>query len=222
MTCAVAYREASPDGRKRTITVAADSACFDGDVVMGRKDPKVFWLQRPAPPIVAAFCGSFRAGQVVRQHFKPKLPVDDLDLMHYLVFNWMEDEFVTNLRYTLDSHGCLVEDAGCKSLDDTKFIFALFGEIFVVQDDFQVARPANGYAAIGAGANFALGAFHALTAPDVNLGHQDPVELAMQAASVFSASVLPPFTYETMRYEEPTREEKGRPEPPKFGESETS
>jgi len=73
-----------------------------------------------------------------------------------------------------------------------QFVVVCRGQIFVVQEDFDVLEPARSYVAIGDGAQAALGVLWALEMVDGWSGNQK-VRHALKAASEFCATVRGPF-----------------------------
>lgn len=65
--------------------------------------------------------------------------------------------------------------------------------LYAVGDDLQIARYARGEYAIGAGADLALGALYATSAPDVALTAADRAHLALKASAEWSGAVRGPF-----------------------------
>lgn len=187
MTCVVAVKTVGPSGGKGVL-MHADSGATSGETLsVPRADQKLFIA---CGSFLIGFCGSFRVGQILRQFLKigEQPPGADHD--------FMESVFPTKLRYLLKEHGADFTEKGSDSLDDTALIVGYRGEIYVVMDDFQVARLALPYAAVGTGAPYALGAMHATYDP------QMPEACAMrgmEAALAFAPGVRPPVA--TLRLE---------------------
>lgn len=67
------------------------------------------------------------------------------------------------------------------------------GKLYEVGSDYQVGIPADGYAAVGCGDCFALGALHgARGSPAAR------IRAALEAAAHFSAGVRGPFVIESL------------------------
>lgn len=71
------------------------------------------------------------------------------------------------------------------------FLVGVRGQLFAVHDDYQVARAADGFAAVGCGDQIALGAMYATA--DAGMGPRRRVRTALAAAERFSAGVRAPF-----------------------------
>ncbi len=74
------------------------------------------------------------------------------------------------------------------------FLIGVAGQIFEIRQDYQFARPAAPYSAVGSGASVPLGALHALEAvPDLSL--RERAAMALEAAEAYSAAVRGPFHF---------------------------
>ncbi|WP_433225546.1 hypothetical protein [Actinomadura formosensis] len=165
------------------VHLGGDSAGVAGYSLTVRADAKVF----ATGPYVMGFTSSFRMGQLLRWSLKPPEP-DTSDLERF-----MATAFVDAVRATLRDGGWLRKDHDQE--EGGTFLVGVRGRLFCVQDDFQVAEAADGYAAVGCGAGIALGALYATArarrTPHARLG------LALEAAERFSAGVRGPFAYVT-------------------------
>ena len=65
------------------------------------------------------------------------------------------------------------------------------GQLFVVESDYQVGVTADSYAAVGCGADIALGALYGTAGSD--MPPRKRVTTALRAAERFSAGVRAPF-----------------------------
>lgn len=72
------------------------------------------------------------------------------------------------------------------------FLVGVRGRLFEIGEDYQVGELADGYAAVGCGAEIALGALHATV--DAGMSLQTRAVAALEAAAHFSTGVRPPFT----------------------------
>lgn len=142
MTCCAGI--VADDGR---VFIGADSVAGGGTSIELRADAKVFWNRG----YLVAFTTSFRMGQLIQF---ANLPAPEGD-----PFKFMVTKFVPEVRRALGEGGFRritdeVETGGT-------FLVGWPGELFVIQDDFQVAQPRAGFTAIGCGADLALGALGA-------------------------------------------------------------
>jgi hypothetical protein len=140
--------------------------------------PKVFELG----PYVFGFTTSWRMGQLLRYRLDVREP-DGWDVDRY-----MATTFVDAVRQTLKDGGWLTkkderEDGGC-------FLVGVRGRLYRIDDDFQCARMADGYDAVGSGDLIALGSLYT-TRDDPE--PQRRVLAALGASSHFAVGVLPPF-----------------------------
>lgn len=167
MTCIVGIEE---EGR---VILGADSAGVAGYSIRRRSDSKLF----RAGDLIGGFTGSFRMGQVLRNHLKvPKGMRPERDLGDIC-------------RDLFREHGCLAEKDGVAA--GTCFLFGWKGRLYEMESDFQVGRIMEGFNAVGCGDDLALGAMFA--APD--LVAKERVRCALKAAARFSAGVVGPFRF---------------------------
>lgn len=166
-----------------TVHLGGDSAGVAGYSLTVRADSKVF----ATGPYVMGFTSSFRMGQLLRWSLKPPEP-DAADLERF-----MATTFVDAVRTTLRDGGWLRKDRDQE--EGGVFLVGVCGRLFCVESDFQVGEAVDGYAAVGCGAEIALGALYATAStrrtPRARLG------LALEAAERFSAGVRGPFAYVT-------------------------
>lgn len=142
-----------------------------------RKDPKVFENNG----FVIGFTSSFRMGQVLAHSFNPpKVHADDN------LFRYMVTDFIDAVRSTLKSAGYARRDNDVES--GGEFLVGYRNRLFQVCSDYQVAENRCGYAAVGCGAEFAMGSLHATQALG-DLHPQEEVLMALEAAVTFSAGV---------------------------------
>ncbi|MGK5543545.1 hypothetical protein ACSNOH_02205 [Streptomyces sp. URMC 127] len=164
------------------VHIGGDSAGISGCRLTVRKDPKVF----RNGPYALGFCGSFRMGQLLHHAFKTPKPKGDLDA-------FMTTRFVNKLRTCLKEAGWARKESEQEKAGT--FLVGIHGRLFIVYPDYQVAEPADGYAAVGCGNEFALGALHATAT--ANLQARERLTTALTAASHHSTDVCEPFTYTT-------------------------
>jgi ATP-dependent protease HslVU (ClpYQ) peptidase subunit len=181
MTCIVAIAQ------NGTVYMGSDHAASDDKSgwVMSRKEPKVFKVGQYG----IAFTDSFRMGQILQYNWTP--PKYAPTKTNSGLDKFMRTKFIDSVKAAFKEHG--FGDIGGTDEDTGGiFIVGLEGRIFVVDEDFHVGENVVNYMAEGSGGMFALGALHATK-------HQkNPkmrLKLALEAASEFSMSVAPPFTY---------------------------
>ncbi|MEV4436621.1 hypothetical protein [Streptomyces sp. NPDC049555] len=164
------------------VHLGGDSAGVSGLRITVRRDPKIF----RNGPYAMGFTTSFRMGQLLHHAFKAPKPKGDLD-------GFMATVFVDKLRTCLKNGGWARKDSEQEQAGT--FLVGIHGRLFVIYDDYQIAEPADGYAAVGCGSEIALGALHATSALDVK--PRKRLTLALVAAAHHSAGVCAPFTYVT-------------------------
>jgi ATP-dependent protease HslVU (ClpYQ) peptidase subunit len=181
MTCIVAIAQ------NGTVYMGSDHAASDDKSgwVMSRKEPKVFKVGQYG----LAFTDSFRMGQILQYNWTP--PKYTPTKTNSGLDKFMRTKFVDSVKVAFKEHG--FGDIGGTDEDTGGiFIVGLEGRIFVVDEDFHVGENVVNYMAEGSGGMFALGALHATK------NQKNPkmrLKLALEAASEFSMSVAPPFTY---------------------------
>ena len=166
------------------VVMGADTLGTDDDFrATVRTDVKVFRVD----DLVIGFAGSFRVGQLLRYSFHPpERPDDPDDIMRYMCV-----EFVDAVRDCLNSGGATPTRDGVEEAPDTGVLVAVAGKVYMVQADYQVARSVCGYAAIGGGSSYAMGALYATSR---SKNHRARVLTALEAASEHCSVVRGPFT----------------------------
>lgn len=178
MTCIVAYADAGQ------VWMGGDSAGVAWHQLTARADEKVF----RNGPFLMGFTSSFRMGQLLRYRFRPPRihPTDDLT-------EFMSTEFVDAVRKCLKEFGYAKilnneETGGC-------FLVGVAGQIFKIEEDYQVGKPRLPIDAVGCGMDIALGAMFAVASGEAEKPAPEKiVEIALTAAEAFSGWVRRPFT----------------------------
>jgi ATP-dependent protease HslVU (ClpYQ) peptidase subunit len=165
--------------RKR-VHLAGDSAGVSGYRLTIRSDPKVF----TNGPYVFGFTTSFRMGQLLHHAFNPPRPEGDLD-------RFMATTFIDAARTCLKGGGWARKEAEQEQAGT--FLVGAHGRLFTVDSDYQVAEPADHYAAVGCGDELALGALHATK--HLDLRPRERLTAALSAADHHSAGVAGPYAY---------------------------
>lgn len=173
MTCIVGLVD------KGNVYMGGDSAGVAGLSLSIRADEKVFING----PFLMGFTSSFRMGQLLRYKFDPPKQTVGQDDMKYMV-----TDFIDSVRACFADNGFGSMSAGTNNSGGT-FMVGYNSKLYVVHSDFQVGIPTHQYGAVGCGSDLALGALHASQSkkPD------ERIEMALTAASEFSAGVAPPF-----------------------------
>jgi ATP-dependent protease HslVU (ClpYQ) peptidase subunit len=160
------------------VYIGGDSAGVSGLSLTVRADAKVFRKGR----YLFGFTTSFRMGQLIRYSLKLPKPAGDLDA-------FMATAFVDALRKCLKAGGWATKDN--EREEGGTFLVGVQRQLFAVYDDYQVAKAADGFAAVGCGDQVALGALFATAG--TGLSPRRRVKSALAAAERFSAGVRGPF-----------------------------
>lgn len=180
MTCIVGLIH---DG---TVYIGGDSAGIAGYSLTVRADEKVF----ANGPFLMGFTTSFRMGQLLRYKLTPPThpyvePGQLMDVPKYMVTC-----FIDAVRE------CLKAGGYAEKLNEQesggKFLVGYSGRLFIIDSDYQVGESLDGYAAVGCGADIALGALHAT----MTVEPRTRVMRALAAAERHSAGVRGPFVIE--------------------------
>ncbi|HZN70319.1 MAG TPA: hypothetical protein VFC00_01345 [Micromonosporaceae bacterium] len=161
-----------------SVYLGGDSAGVDGMSLAVRADTKVFRTGR----YLFGFTTSFRMGQLIRYSLKPPKPKGDLE-------DFMATRFIDALRECLKTGGWARKENDRE--EGGTFLVGIRGQLFAVYEDYQIARAADGFAAVGCGNEIALGAMYATAR--TGLGPRKRIRIALRAAERFSAGVRGPF-----------------------------
>jgi ATP-dependent protease HslVU (ClpYQ) peptidase subunit len=177
MTCIVGFVEGN------RVWMGGDSAGVAGLDLTVRADTKIFRNGE----MLFGFTTSFRMGQLLR--YSLAIPEHDDRVP---VEKWMATTFVNAVRECLKVNGWAQKEKEQES--GGNFLVGYKGELFEVWSDYQVARPVDGFAAVGCGAQIAHGALFATS----HIRGKKRALIALSAAERFSAGVRGPFHVETL------------------------
>jgi len=166
------------------VHIGGDSAGIEGLSLTVRADTKVFRKQG----YLFGFTTSFRMGQLIRYSLDLPKPKGRLD-------NFMTTTFIDALRSCLKSGGWARKDN--EREEGGTFLVGIRGQLFAVYEDYQVARAADGFAAVGCGDQIALGALYATAGSGLSARRR--ITLALEAAERFSAGVRSPFVRKSIK-----------------------
>lgn len=161
------------------VWMGADSAGANGWSLQIRSDTKVF--QRG--PYLMGFTTSFRMGQLLRYSLDPTDPVDNTDIDAF-----MATAFIDDVRKCLKDGGFAKKESEREA--GGEFLVGVYGRLFTVHDDYQVSEQLTPYAAVGCGADVALGVMYATD----SMAPSPRLQMALNAAEHHSAGVRGPFT----------------------------
>jgi len=178
MTCVVGLVH------QKTVFIGVDSAAVQGWTRRTSKVPKVF----RRGPFLIGYTTSFRMGQLLEHHLE--VPPQDAgqDDMGYMV-----TQFIEKVRALLKEKGFTKVEQNTEK--GGQFLVGYKGQLYTVESDFQVGHHAEGYDAIGGGADFALGAMRALA----DVPPQKRLKKALEVAAFFNMGVSPPFKILALR-----------------------
>lgn len=179
MTCIVGLVE------KGTVYIGGDSASVSGWTSRVTRLPKVI----KKGPFLLGYTTSFRMGQLLEHSLHvPAQAQTERDDMRYMV-----TVFVEHVRQLLKDRGMAKVEANSES--GGQFLVAYRRRLFSIQSDFQVNEMADGYDAVGSGAEYALGAMTALK----GVAPVTRIKRALAISSKFNMGVCPPFFVRALR-----------------------
>ena len=179
MTCIVGLEH------NEGVTIGGDSLLSDYWSGAAMVTPKVW----KTGEFIYGYCGSLRAGQILQYIFTaPQLPDGntDEDLELYLVNYWSEA-----LRECFLHAGSAKIKHEVQSTPNSWFLLGVRGRLYTMQSDFSVWRTDRGYAAIGSGEQFALGALEVLKRSHASI--ESKINSALAAAAEHAPTVGLPF-----------------------------
>jgi len=180
MTCIVGFLDKEND----VVIMGADSAGVAGSLIMARKDTKLF----KNGDFVIGCTSSFRMIQLLRFSFKPPV-INDKDIYEYMC-----TDFINEVRKCFTDGGYIQKQKDGDEKGGT-FLVAYKNRLFRIDEDFQVGENIDGFASVGCGVEYALGAIHSIDMNDVS--PEIKVLRALQAAEHFCTAVCSPFIFET-------------------------
>lgn len=178
MTCVVGLVN------KGTVYIGVDSAAVQGWTRRTSHVPKVF----RRGPFLLGYTTSFRMGQLLEHHLAVPEQAEGQDDMAFMV-----TEFIEKVRALLKEKGFSKVEQNTEK--GGQFLVGYRGQLYTVESDFQVGKHGEGYEAVGSGADFALGAMHALP----HLPPTRRIRKALEVAAHFNMGVSAPFTIATLK-----------------------
>lgn len=173
MTCIVGIVE------RKTVYIGGDSASVAGWTSRITRLPKVF----KKGPFLIGYTTSFRMGQLLEHSLQvPAQAQTDRDDMRYMV-----TVFVEHVRTLLKDRGMAKIEANAES--GGQFLVGYRSRLYSVQSDFQVNEMADGFDAVGSGAEYALGAISALR----GVSPIPRLKRALEISARFNMGVCGPF-----------------------------
>jgi len=151
-----------------------------------RKDTKVF----KKGLFLIGFTTSFRMGQLLKYYFVPPEHPENMDIETY-----MNTFFIDYVKICFKNGGYGKIDGNNDS--GGKFIVGYKGQLFSVDNDFQVAISSCNYEACGCGDDLCLGSLY--TTSKIKMNPKKRIRIALAAAEEFSAGVRKPFNVLSMK-----------------------
>lgn len=133
-----------------------------------------------------AVAGGLRGAQIVEHGIRFRKLRKNEDEEAYLV-----TEVSRKLQIAFTKAGANIKDEGNVDMHDSSFMVCINGKIFVIQHDYSIIRSRHGFAAIGAGQDFALGAMEVLKSQ--KMSPEEKITKALEVAAHFSPQVCGPF-----------------------------
>jgi ATP-dependent protease HslVU (ClpYQ) peptidase subunit len=182
MTCIVGII----DKEKNRILIGGDSAGSGANVIITRKDPKVFKNKN----FIIGFTTSFRMGQILmtenlssRAQYKSE---DDFTYIVKIVIKRIRKLFIDG------GYSCEDEEMG------GDFILGYKNKIYLIHSDFQVGEYHEDYMSCGCGEPYALGSLY--TTENTLFSASDRLIKALEAAEKFALGVRGPFNIVELKY----------------------
>lgn len=173
------------------VWMGADSAAICGDQIQTIKESKIIKINNQ---MLIGYSGSIRCGQLLR--YKEWLPVycDDETVMQYMCTVFV-DHYIQLLKDNYYFENKQEDDYGdC-------LLCGIGGRLFQVDCEFQVVEFDKEYAAIGSGAEYALGSLESIISHSYHICGEKTdsfyiLQEALRVSAEFAASVQDPFNIE--------------------------
>ena len=163
------------------VYIGGDSLTVGGLNCAVVKQPKVFING----DFIMGYTTSWRMGQLLHHSFTPPKHFPDVDIMKYMV-----TDFIDEIRACFKIAGYLTIESNVE--EGGQFLVGYKGKLFNIWPDFQVSEAALEFDSVGCGYYYALGAMYesdtgVLSDPKIR------IERALEAAENFSGGVRRPF-----------------------------
>ena len=175
MTCIVGMLN------ENKIYVGADNAGCTESIHVSRDDDKVFIKDE----MIIGCTTSFRMINLLRYQFNRPLHDPRKTVDEYIYTDWIEDVRKLFKEKGFSTINNNVETGG-------NFILGYKGNLYEIDNDFQVAKPKNPFCCVGSGMFFAYGAMRILI-KDVSLKPDEILTQALEVAEEYNPFVRGPF-----------------------------
>lgn len=180
MTCIVGLEY------NKEVYLCGDRAASTIEVITVNRAPKVYkkYTKKKRVPVVIGWAGAFLFGNVLQYKYVPP------DIKPGMT----PDEYMYHLLVK-DLRKCMVDNHYNPEDDPGYAMVGVGGKLFMLQEDFSVLHNEIGYAAIGGGSSFAMGAMKALWKDDGSLDPKEFLTKAIDSSATFSPTVRGPFDF---------------------------
>jgi len=182
MTCIVGYLDKNKD-----IYIGADSCGTTGNDSFIRDDEKVFIKNN----MIFSYSSSFRMGQLLRFKFNPPIQKNKTD------FEYLCTDFIDELRK------CFKDGGYNEKIYEKEwggfFIIGFNGNLYEIQNDYQVSKLKDNYNSIGSGANIARGSLYT-TKKNMKMSIKEKIKIAISAAEYHNNTVRSPIIIKKLNY----------------------
>lgn len=170
------------------VTIGSDSQGSSGTKQTEYDHSKLFEIEieNSEDKLIGGFTTSFRMGQLLTY----SVPSIDAPTECELVHSWLITTVVPTIRNVFSDHDFEQDDNG--KAKGGMFLLGYQDKLFVVQSDYSVLRPSNGYIAVGSGRQAAHGCLYAYnTFDEINdiYDEQQKIVRSIEAASKHTTSV---------------------------------
>lgn len=172
MTCVVGMVE------NGDVHIGADSRGSAGHTYMTRKDSKVFIVE----DFIFGFTSSFRMGQIIKYHFNPPPRTENQSIDNYIHTTVLEHiiKILTNKGYNRISNN---------SIEGGVFLMGYKGNLYEIEEDFQIGQTYSSYSAVGCGEDFAKSCLWTIDNLGFPLSITDKIKMAIKCAAEHSSGV---------------------------------
>lgn len=191
MTCIVGMVD------RGTVYIGGDSASVAGWTSRVTRLPKVF----RRGPFLIGYTTSFRMGQLLQHMLQVPLQKERdgaAAALGHANMRFMVTTFAESVRQLLKERGVAKIEANAES--GGQFLVGYRGHLYSVQQDFQVNEMADGFDAVGSGAEYALGAMAAMRGVSrASLPPAARLRRALGVSAHFNMAVSPPFYVRSLK-----------------------
>jgi hypothetical protein len=170
------------------VYMGGDSAGVGGLSISIRRQPKVFING----PFIIGYTTSFRMGQILQYNLDVKTmftpPKDVLKLVVKDYMKFMVTRFVPEIKKAFKKGGYQRTNNSVDSCGE--FLVGFKGNIFNIQDDYQVSQIEDNYDVCGCASDIMLGSLNSTS----EKGPVERINLALWSAEKYSAGVCEPFS----------------------------